>query len=446
MGKGFIIGYTGKIFINILYPILNILKGRRVGLSIKAILFKAQHWGLFAGSLLATYNSFMYESKKYVKLIELIKNFRALIAGALAGLSLIWVPKENRWSIVLLTFVRAFELQVKLLHKSGSLPTVPHSDVLLMGLASSTMLHTWVYRPHTLDPSYNGFLTKQSQTHPVIRKALGDMQIGKALDIEAINKVRAEIMKAKPLTESLGYDKWNAGEILFPNKSMIGHFGSFFIKGMKLALPVYIPVFAVPILMFYPNQLLKKPFDTTKRLIQGIIRSSVFLTTYCASGVASLPILRSLGLTYSNFGAFSQIIFFISGLIAGCSTLIEKKGRRIELALYVLSKGLEARWNQISAELNKRNIAIPKNGDVLVFAYSFAIIAHVYHNHSEMLRDSYMALLAKFLDSENRHVFYSVPKVLSEKIISLGSQQKLGSKLLTTIQQAQRNSYEDDEI
>ncbi len=446
MGKGFLLGFGGKVFVNGLYPLLNLLRGRPLGLSRDALLLDAKEYGLFMGSLLSLYNTSMYESKKYVQYVEFLKKYRAMIAGAIAGTSLIWVPKDKRWPIVLFVVVRAFEIQVKLLANRKLVPTLPNSDVLLMCVSSMIMLHNWMYNPRTLDPAYSAFLTKHSQVHSVVRKGLADQQVGLPIDFAAINEIRAKkglhLELATPLSNGVDYDKWAPGELLHPGKGMLRYFLKFFYNAMKNSIPVYLPVFAMPIVLFYPGVLIKRPVDTLQRVLKGVLRSSVFLSLYCAGGITTITLLRSIGMTFANMGTYSQLVFPLAGFVGGSATLLEKKSRRIELALYVMSKAVEGRWNQA---VRDKLVTPFQDGDVLVFMYCLAIIMHAYQKHAGKLRDTYKALISKFFDSDERHVFYSMPRVVSEQLLSFGSRRDLSQRVISTIKKAQADAIEEHE-
>jgi hypothetical protein len=104
-------------------------------------------------------------------------------------------------------------------------------------------------------------------------------------------------------------------------------------------VPIYLPVFCLPILFFYPTSLIKAPLTTLKRLLLGVARSSSFLSLFVTMGMTSIGPLRAFGLRHSIVGNYAHMLFAIAGGWAGLATLVEKKGRRVELGLFVFSKG-----------------------------------------------------------------------------------------------------------
>ena len=83
------------------------------------------------------------------------------------------------------------------------------------------------------------------------------------------------------------------------------------------------------------------------------------------------------------------------------SVILEKKSRRIELALYVMGKALEARYNRLR-EL-KYIPRIP-NGEVGLFMLCLSIIMHAYVRYPQMIRRAYYSTMEGFFDSDERHV------------------------------------------
>jgi hypothetical protein len=308
-----------------------------------------------------------------------------------------------------------------------------------MCAASASMLHSWIYHPKTLDAAYVGFLQKQSQKSSAVRQMLGDIFAGKPIDLALLNKERAQLNQPL-LTSATDYDALPTRVLLHPDASGLVNTARFFAKALAFAVPVYLPVFSVPILLFYPQLLLKRPVETARRVLEGVARSSLFLSLYTTGGFNTIILLRNLGVTYASAGRAAHLVFAFAGVVGGASTFVEKKSRRIELALYVLTKALEGRWNQIV----QAGFKPWKNGDVLVFMYCFAVIAHAFTSHRELMRSTYSGLMSKFFDHDERHEFYSMPRILSEQLITLGKR-SMSQRILSTIKLAQDEAAAEDD-
>ena len=77
------------------------------------------------------------------------------------------------------------------------------------------------------------------------------------------------------------------------------------------ALPVYVPIYIIPMLLVHRDKLLKKPVDVTIRTLLGIARSSLFLSCYCQFAWGSVCTANSLlGLGFGYVHNYSAAKFF----------------------------------------------------------------------------------------------------------------------------------------
>lgn len=83
----------------------------------------------------------------------------------------------------------------------------------------------------------------------------------------------------------------------------------------------------------------------------------------------------------------------LSGFFSSFGILWEPAGRRLELALYMLPKTLEAFWKW----LKHRNLvkSVPF-GEILLFAFAMGVIMHCYQNEEKSIKPTYKSILAKF--------------------------------------------------
>jgi hypothetical protein len=412
-GKGFALGCGGKIILNIFSELVFILRNRKINAEVfTKLLDGARDHGLFLAMLLASHNSIMFMTRD-VK--HAFSRYRGTVAGFFAGLvSLVYLPSSMRRSVILFTFVRALELVCRMGVKRKLLPEIENGDTGLMSLASSMMIYTWIFHPKALDPSYQHFLTRQVQLpYPIVR-GISAAQLGLPLEnLDAVNKAR-KMMAPKgvslaDITNPFEYDSPSltaaekASMLLHPGQSF-GQFAvSFFINAIRNAAPVYAPVYAVPLVMFSRKRLMRDPVNTIKSAALGASRSSLFLAVYCTVGIVFFSAGRRAGIRHEILGDWACILPLLSGASAGAATLIEKKQRRIELALYVLSKAVEGVYNVFK---EKHGFSAPFFAESVAFALCFAAVSHANLRHPELLRESYRGLLLRFFDTDERHKFF----------------------------------------
>eukprot|EP00887_Chlorella_sp_A99_P007657 scaffold20.g7657.t1 len=163
---------------------------------------------------------------------------------------------------------------------------------------------------------------------------------------------------------------------LHPGLSCSGHAAAFLPEAFLRALPVYLPVYAIPALLVHRHCLFAPGAPLLwAKMAAGIARSSLFLGLYVA-------------LAYRGACAGFTAAGRTSGapLVAGCwagglATLVEKKSRRMELALYCVSRSLESLgacfmdWGWV------RPHALPQRIDILMFSLASACILHCYSDH-----------------------------------------------------------------
>ena len=117
--------------------------------------------------------------------------------------------------------------------------------------------------------------------------------------------------------------------------------------------------------------------------------------------VLALPFLARIGLRHRVVGKISHMSAFLAGCTGGAAILLERKSRRIELALLLVSKSIESTWNILH---HKKLVTRLPLGDVLVFSGAFAILAHAFENNPEQLRPlNHSALGAVFAKVTVRH-------------------------------------------
>lgn len=163
---------------------------------------------------------------------------------------------------------------------------------------------------------------------------------------------------------------------------------SFLIQAYKRALPVYLPVYLVPALIVHRQDLLKRPYTIFGKSTFGIARSSLFLSTYCASAWMWTCLL------FRIFKTCNIPMLAIGTFQSGLALAIEKKSRRIEISLYCLARAIESFFICMSdIRYLPPSLRRIKRADVVIFSLSTAIIMHCYAEEREVFRSKYLNVL-----------------------------------------------------
>ncbi len=355
---------------------------------IKELVQDALRWGAFLGCFSGVFVG-ADEAIACFAGAKRTASYRALLAGAIAGPALLLTgPKTTHTSLALYVLLRGITLLVR----CGNLPTAApwkrrlltptrwkHGDVFLMCLSTSQIGYSWLVLPHTLAPSYRRFLDKHGGKDMYILEAVREMS----------RQVRHGIAPGtKPITvlDGTPFQGFHGNvpcEILHPGMTCNQHLFRFFPEGYLRALPVYLPVYVIPAALVHRGKLLKgdSRAELWKKVALGALRSSAFLSLYVDLA------WRGACFGWNVAGGTSVMALITTCWVAGLATFVEKKSRRMELALYCLSRSLEAFSLTLihNGYINKKRI--PRRLDVLLFSAATACICHCYSDHWGARRD-----------------------------------------------------------
>jgi hypothetical protein len=365
--------------------------------AIKELVQDALRWGAFLGCFSGIFVS-TDEAIACFAGAKRTASYRAILAGALAGPALLLTgPNTTHTSLALYVLLRGITLLVR----CGNLPTAApwkrrlltptrwkHGDVFLMCLSTSQIGYSWLVLPHTLAPSYRRFLDKHGGKEmyilDAVREMAGQMRHGITPGSKPIS-----VLNGTPFQ---GFHGNVPCEILHPGLTCNEHFFKFFPEGYLRALPVYLPVYVIPAALVHRQKLLRgdSRAELWMKVALGALRSSAFLSLYVDLA------WRGACAGWNIAGGTSAMALVSICWIAGLAAFVEKKSRRMELALYCLSRSLEAFSLTLvhNGYINKKRI--PRRLDILLFSAATACICHCYSDHwgarRDVFRSKYLAV------------------------------------------------------
>lgn len=383
--KGALAGYCGKLAFALLPVLLRRPKLRtllRLVLS-KAIGREPIAFGLFLGFLAGTYTGVLAAGR--YRWGARPPRRLPLLAGGAAGLAIFFLPRPARLPLALFMCVRALEVLGRVAERRGLVPNVPHVDAALMSVASAQVLWTWLFNREALTPSYRRFLDVQGGKPREALQGLQDLFTRGAVDAVSVNAMRARL-GAKPLPAAA---LRSSCQVLHPlDASCSASFAQFWIRAFVRALRVYLPVYVVPALLFGFKRCLHAPLPTVRHVAVGVARSAAFLASYCSMGYGGVCLQENV------VQARHHLVGAFAGALCGVTVMLEKKARRIELALYVLSHALESFYRTWWRKLGLRPVP---HFESLLFCASVATILHTLEVRPELVRPSYRSLLRKLV-------------------------------------------------
>eukprot|EP00252_Welwitschia_mirabilis_P025869 TRINITY_DN8246_c0_g1_i2.p1 TRINITY_DN8246_c0_g1~~TRINITY_DN8246_c0_g1_i2.p1 ORF type:complete len:513 (-),score=84.57 TRINITY_DN8246_c0_g1_i2:234-1772(-) len=347
-------------------------------------------YGLFLGAFAGTFTS-IDESLAALLGRDRGKRWRTFLAGALAGPSLLLTGFDTQHnSLAVYILMRAAVLASRCGIKSEKFGflckplTWKYGDVFLMCLSSSQILYSHILKPETLPPSYRAFLLKHGDKNALICEAVKELAIGKGFTtLEELEKY----YKGKGMDVKLDPSMKLPCSIIHGNQSCHQHTISFFFSAIARSLPVYLPVYLIPALIVHRQRLLKRPVPLLVKTFLGTARSTLFLSVYTASGwMWPCIILRIIG-------KFNVPLAIVSTFPTGLALFVEKKSRRMEIALFCFARALESFFGTVSDLKLFSPAKKIKRPDVILFSLSTAVIMHCYANERDVFRSKYLNVL-----------------------------------------------------
>lgn len=347
-------------------------------------------YGLFLGTFAGTFASVDEAIAAFGGRARTAR-WRALLAGAIAGPSMLLTGLNTQHtSLAVYILMRAAVLASRCGIKSNKFGSMcrpltwTHGDIFLMCLSSSQILSSYILNQDSLPSSYRSFLNKHGGKDVKILKGIKELVCCKRLinlaEIEKCYKSNGVELKLDPTIKI-------PCSIVHGNQSCAAHAISFFVQAYARALPVYLPVYFIPALIVHRQGLLKTPYTILGKGLFGTARSSLFLSVYCSSAwiwtCLLFQTLRWCDITTLAVGAFP----------AGLALLIEKKTRRMEIALYCFARALESFFTTIADAGLLPHAKKLKRVDVVVFSLSTAVIMHCYAQERDVFRSKYLNVL-----------------------------------------------------
>ncbi|KAJ8541384.1 hypothetical protein K7X08_002200 [Anisodus acutangulus] len=316
--------------------------------------------------------------------------WRALLAGAIAGPSMLLTGNTQHTSLAIYILMRATVLASRCGIKSKRFGRIckpltwAHGDIFLMCLSSSQILSSYILKQDSLHPSYKSFLNKHGGKAQVILQGVRDLACGNSVvNLDAIENH----YKSSGVDIKLDPQMKVPCSIIHENQGCVAHFISFLIQAYKRALPVYLPVYLVPALIVHRQGLLKRPNTIWAKGLLGTARSSLFLSVYCSSAWLWTCLLFRL------FKRCNIPMVALGTFPTGLALAIEKKSRRIEISLYCLARALESFFTCMADVGYLPQSEKLKRADVVIFSTATAIIMHCYAMERDVFKSKYLNVL-----------------------------------------------------
>ncbi|KAL5035403.1 hypothetical protein RTP6_003105 [Batrachochytrium dendrobatidis] len=329
------------------------------------------------------------------------------IAGAVAGLAILFETEDNRIAFSQQFFMRSMQAGYNAL-ESRDLFAFPYGDTILFSIACGSIMYAFVMHPTSIPRSYYSWMVKTARvplkTLEFNRENVKNWESSTDLIIPkpVVSSILAKL-KTDPSVESfmMSYlDSHNGIMPICPCKifhpsdlSCTRYCLLLWIKVFWGILPVYGSLNGVPLLLFNTKSFLKTPGYHVLRVLKSSLRSSVFLATYVNAFQSLVCFSRNLSPNNPDL----RYTYYIMGTLAGLAILIEHPSRRTELAMYTLPKGVQSLYILL---LNRGRMVALKGLDVVGSCCAMSVLMSVYqvepHQMSSMMHRLMRGLLGDY--------------------------------------------------
>ncbi|GAA5876333.1 hypothetical protein JCM3774_003725 [Rhodotorula dairenensis] len=268
--------------------------------------------------------------------------------------------------LTLLLFVRAADTLARFLHEctasfTGQKAALRHvlaenGDTALFCVSSYQIMRCWFNKPHLLPSAYSNWILRLARMDRNVLQLLRYAWEGRFVYGEKADARVLEVCQKAANRAGLPLSALDPSQIRRINCSVVHHSiggGTCEQNAIKRwcyafldALAIYLPVHAVPPLLFNSHRVLSQPGQSAKRVLRAACRSSAFLATFVASIYVAVCLVRTR-LPQAIRGIPQQpldggLAVQLGCLVCGLSVLIENKHRRKEMALYTAPRALYA--------------------------------------------------------------------------------------------------------
>jgi len=182
-------------------------------------------------------------------------------------------------------------------------------------------------------------------------------------------------------------DKWIDCSIYHPGHTCLEEAGKRWLKVAKNTYRYYLPIHLIPFLLFKLKHLKKNPKATISKALLHYVKSICFMSTYIAILKYTLCAAKNVRGRIDEFNATT------GAFLAAWSVLFESETRRVEIALFIMTRFFETLWNYLK---HRGYVKAVWSGENIVFGIAMGIIAYFYHCEENAIKPSYLAVFKRF--------------------------------------------------
>mmetsp|Transcript_41435 Transcript_41435/g.81233 ORF Transcript_41435/g.81233 Transcript_41435/m.81233 type:complete len:508 (+) Transcript_41435:70-1593(+) len=356
---------------------------------------EAVRWGLFFGIMSGGFSMFHCICKKIFGEGD---SRSSLVAGALSSVCLLAHPPTRRRELSLYVFVRLLQCLYNESKRRYNFTPLKHGDGLLFMVTSAQIMYAYVMRPETLPETYWNFIVRTGPIEKPVLSAVRNSIRGNSLDVDQmvtfLNK--KGVPEAQEVMHNLGsLPDLIPCSILHPlQQSCTKNTFGVLVSAFKKLFPLHMTVTFVPLLVVGLFRVLRRPWIYGTKGVLSAARSTLFLSSFCASYQGLVCMARNTGMAKD-----SKFLFWISGFLSSLSIFIERKSRRAELSLYALPRAGDSLFMILCDYQWMRSF---RHGEFLLFGTALSGLMYFYHEHQHRTMSPMVNGVFNFLFSRTK--------------------------------------------
>lgn len=334
--RGFMYAYGLKAGLG---AVMALFRANRLrGLAKAAASVKAIRFGLFFGALIGSHSLLRYF---FFHLRGRDGRINGALAGALSGLSILLDHPAERGGMALYSLVRACYVVVHTWMRYGYVQRVPKASYALFALANVPIMYAAMLQPDLLNRGYYKWI----------------LNIG-AMQHESLGVMREPYLDPTLQWRPCG-PPWHEGRCLTAHTLEVP-------SRMVACGKMYLPVHALPLLLFRWRTLTKEPLSFATSVGTGTLKSAAFLSGY-------IWCLKTAVCLFRNVRGVDSWWHPAAGALATFAPLhFEKESRVSELMLYCIPHSLRVVWGALEQRGLVRNWGAL--GPVVIFCMASALV------------------------------------------------------------------------
>ncbi|KAH9321475.1 hypothetical protein KI387_016114 [Taxus chinensis] len=265
-----------------------------------------------------------------------------------------------------------------------------HGDSLLFAISSAQVMYSFIMRPETLPKAYQDFIAKTGPIALPVYRAVRESCRGGPIDLVALSAYLSSRMGFQSLKLDPHAPIIPCSIIHPDTASCLAHNANATYSTFRKTFPLYFSLTFVPFVILHLQKFMESPMRTCWNATKGAVRSTSFLSAFVGLFQAVICLQRKV-VTRDH-----KLIYWFAGCIAALSVLLEKKGRRSELSLYVLPRAADSFWYIL---VNRHLLPDIKNAEVLLFCLCMGGIMYYLEYEPDTMAPFLRGLIRRFLAS-----------------------------------------------